>query len=73
MPPLKVQDKISQYTHQESAHMDVTYAGIVIVGVTEVNVGSFVKVKSTPVPVKVALSMCTVTEPVEGRDEVFPG
>ena len=61
--------------HFERVHIctDVAYAGIVILGVTEVNVGSFVKVKSTPVPVTVALSMCTVTEPVEGRDEVFPG
>jgi len=46
-------------------------AGMVILGVTEVNVGSFLKVNSTPVPVTFALSMCTMTEPVEGRDEVL--
>jgi len=50
----------------------VAYAGIVILGVTEVNVGSFLKVNSTPVPVTFALSMCTTTEPVEGRDEMLP-
>ena len=62
---------------QESAmytlqHVHVAYAGMVILGVTEVNVGSFLKVNSTPVPVMFALSMCTTTEPVEGRDEMLP-
>ena len=60
--------------HIKRVHIctDVAYAGIVILGVTEVNVGSFVKVKSTPVPLTIALSMYTVTEPVEGRDDVLP-
>ena len=52
--------------------MYIANAGIVILGVTEVNVGSFLKVNSTPVPVMFALSMCTTTEPVEGRDEMLP-
>ena len=43
--------------------IDVAYTGIVTIGV---------KVKSTPAPVTIALSMCMTTEPVEGRDEVFP-
>jgi len=53
-------------------YMLIAYKGIVILGVTEVNVGSFLKVNSTPVPVMFALSMCTTTEPVEGRDEMLP-
>ena len=53
-------------------NMLITYAGIVILGMTEVNVGSFLKVNSTPVPVMFALSMCTTTEPFEGREEMLP-
>ena len=48
-----------------------TYAGMVILGVTEENVGSRLKVNSTPVPVTSALPMCTTTEPVEGRSELL--
>ena len=75
MPPLYVQYKYTNY--MESAiytlqHVHVAYAGMVILGVTEVNLGSFLKVNSTPVPVTFALSMCTTIEPVEGRDEMLP-
>ena len=48
-----------------------TYAGMVILGVTEEKVGSRLKVKLTPVPVTLALPMCTTTEPVEGRSELL--
>ena len=49
-----------------------TYAGMVILRVTEEEkVGSRLKVKLTPVPVTLALPMCTTTEPVEGRSELL--
>ena len=50
----------------------LTYAGIVILGVTEEKVGSLLKVKLTPAPLTLALPMRTTTEPVEGRSEVLP-
>ena len=50
----------------------LTYAGMVILGVTAANMGSLLKVKLTPVPVTLALPMCTTTEPVEGRDKMLP-
>ena len=50
----------------------LTYAGMVICGVTEEKVGSLLKVKLTPSPVTLTLPMCTTTEPVEGRNEVLP-
>ena len=49
----------------------LTYAGMVILGVTEEKVGSFLKVKLTPSPVTLASPMCTTTEPVEGRSELL--
>ena len=49
-----------------------TYAGMVILGVTAVNMGSLLKVNSTPAPVTLALLMCTTTEPVEGKNKVLP-
>ena len=49
----------------------LTYAAMVLVGVTEEKVGSLLKVKLTPAPVTFALPMCTTTEPVEGRSEVL--
>ena len=49
----------------------LTYAGMVILGVTEEKVGSLLKVNSTPAPLTLALPMCTTTEPVEGRNEVL--
>ena len=49
----------------------LTYAGMVIVGVTAVKVGSFLKVKLIPAPVTLPLPMCTTTEPVEGRSELL--
>ena len=49
----------------------LTYAGMVILGVTEEKVGSLLKVNSTPSPVTLALPMCTTTEPVEGRNELL--
>ena len=48
-----------------------TYAGMVTLGVTEEKMGSRLKVNSTPVPVTLALPMCTTTEPVEGRSELL--
>ena len=49
----------------------LTYAGMVILGVTEEKVGSLLKVNVTPAPVMFALPMCTTTEPVEGRSELL--
>ena len=49
----------------------LTYARMIILGVTEEKVGSLLKVKLTPAPVTLALPMCTTTEPVEGRNEVL--
>ena len=49
----------------------LTYAGMIILGVTEEKVGSLLKVKLTPSPVTLALPMCTTTEPVEGRNELL--
>ena len=53
-------------THQ------LTYAGMVILGVTEKKVGSLMNVNLTPSPVILALPICTTTEPVEGRSELLP-
>ena len=49
----------------------LTYAGMIILGVTEEKVGSLLKVKLAPSLVTLALPMCTTTEPVEGRNEVL--
>ena len=54
-----------------SAAYQSTYAGMVILGVTEEKVGSRLKVNSTPVPVTLALPMCTTTEPFEGSNELL--
>ena len=48
-----------------------TYAGMVVLGATEEKVGSLLKVNSTPVPVTLALPMCTTTEPVKGSNELL--
>ena len=49
----------------------LTYRAMVIIGETKEKVGSLLKVKLIPVPVTLALPMCTTTEPVEGRSELL--
>ena len=49
----------------------LTYAGMIIRGVTEEKVGSLLKVNVTPAPVMFTFPMCTTTEPVEGRSELL--
>ena len=75
IPPLEVRDPDTHYMHGGLAECNthqLTYAGMVILGVTEKKVGSLLKVNLTPSPVILALSMCTTTEPVEGRSELLP-
>ena len=75
IPPLEVRDTDTHYMHGGLAACNthqLTYAGMVILGVTEKKVGSLLKVNLTPSPVILALPMCTTTEPVEGRSELLP-
>ena len=61
-------------THNELSECrmyQLTYTGMIICGATEEKVGPLLKVNVTPIPVTLALSMCTTTEPVEGRNEVL--
>ena len=71
IPPLEVQDPYTHCDLSECRMYQLTYAGMVIVGVTADKVGSLLKVNSTLAPVTLALLMRTTTEPVEGRNEVL--
>ena len=77
IPPLEVWDTDTALRAYGGLLLDcstnqLTYAGMVFLGVTEKKVGSLMKVNLTPSPVILALAICTTTELVEGRSELLP-